>query len=86
MNSLAITAISYLGSDNGYIISLVFLLLPVLKRLRLQGTFDVCTPQAINQFITRLFSLYLLNKHSTLGPTVLEHHVYKSDTNLIGML
>ena len=31
MHSLAITAISYLGRDNGYNISLTFLLLPVLK-------------------------------------------------------
>ena len=57
MNSLPIPTISYLGSNNGYNISLVFLLLPELK------AFDVCPPQAINQFITSLLGLYLLYKH-----------------------
>ena len=65
MNSLAITALSYLEGDNGYNISLV-----LLQRVRLQGAFDVRTPQAINQFITRLFSLYLIYKHDALGRVV----------------
>jgi len=54
--------------------------------MTLQGAFDTCTSQAINQFITRLFGLYLFYKHSALGPAALRHHVYKLDTNLIGML
>jgi len=50
------------------------------------GAFDARTSQPINQFITRLFGLYLLYKQSTFGPAALGHCVYKSDTNLIGML